>query len=151
MNQSIISQRLRYKRGRDISTTRGSEDPWNSHLSAEHITAVSGTRPNKTTKAPPNESPAPSHDFRWTQNKLIDHYIILNRLDNYVGNRALAWIKSYLSSRHQFIAVNEEVTYRSQVGLWRWGNSPPPVNRPDVTPVITGSLVSQVVLSKLRR
>ncbi|KAL0148845.1 hypothetical protein M9458_055854, partial [Cirrhinus mrigala] len=46
------------------------------------------------------------------------HYnILLNRLENYVGIRgtALAWFKSYLSDRHQFVAVNEEVSYRSQV------------------------------------
>ncbi len=47
----------------------------------------------------------------------IDHNIILNRLENSVGisGRLLAWSKSYLSDRHQFIAVNEEVSYRSQV------------------------------------
>ncbi len=47
----------------------------------------------------------------------IDHNIILNRLENSVGisGSALAWFKSYLSDRHQFVAVNEEVSYRSQV------------------------------------
>ncbi len=47
----------------------------------------------------------------------IDHNILLNRLENSVdiSGSALAWFKSYLSDRHQFIAVNEEVLYRSQV------------------------------------
>ncbi len=47
----------------------------------------------------------------------IDHNILLNRLENSVGisGSALAWFKSYLSDRHKFIAVNEEVSYRSQV------------------------------------
>ncbi len=47
----------------------------------------------------------------------IDHNILLNRLENFVGisESALAWFKSYLSDHHQFIAVNEEVSYRSQV------------------------------------
>ncbi len=47
----------------------------------------------------------------------IDHNILLNRLENYGGIRgsALAWFKSYLSDRHQFVAVNEEVSYQSQV------------------------------------
>ncbi len=47
----------------------------------------------------------------------IDHNILLNRLENSVGisGSALAWFKSYLSDRHQFVAVNEEVLYRSQV------------------------------------
>ncbi len=47
----------------------------------------------------------------------IDHNILLNRLENSVGisGSALAWFKSYLSDRHQFIAVNEEVSYRLQV------------------------------------
>ncbi len=46
----------------------------------------------------------------------IDHNFLLNRLENFVGisGSALAWFKSYLSDRHQFVAVNEEV-YRSQV------------------------------------
>ncbi len=40
----------------------------------------------------------------------IDHNILLNRLENFVGisGSALAWFKSYLSDRHQFVAVNEE-------------------------------------------
>ncbi len=47
----------------------------------------------------------------------IDHNILLKRLENSVGisGGALAWFKSYLSDRHQFVAVNEEVSYRSQV------------------------------------
>ncbi len=47
----------------------------------------------------------------------IDHNILLIRLENFVGisESALAWFKSYLSDRHQFVAVNEEVSYRSQV------------------------------------
>ncbi len=47
----------------------------------------------------------------------IDHNILLNRLENFVGIRgsALALVKSYLSDRHQFVAVNEEVSFRSQV------------------------------------
>ncbi len=47
----------------------------------------------------------------------IDHNILLNRLENSVGisGSALAWFKSYLFDRHQFVAVNEEVSYRSQV------------------------------------
>ncbi len=47
----------------------------------------------------------------------IDHNILLNRLENDVGIRgsALSWFKSYLSDCHQFVAVNEEVSYRSQV------------------------------------
>ncbi len=47
----------------------------------------------------------------------IDHNILLNRHENSVGitGSALAWFKSYLSDRHQFVAVNEEVSYRSQV------------------------------------
>ncbi len=47
----------------------------------------------------------------------IDHIILLNRLENFVGisGSALAWFKSYLSDRHQFVAVNEEVSYRSQM------------------------------------
>ncbi len=47
----------------------------------------------------------------------INHTIILNRLENYVGisGFALAWFESYLSDCHQFVAVNEEVSYQSQV------------------------------------
>ncbi len=47
----------------------------------------------------------------------IDQNILLNRLENFVGisGSALAWFKSYLSDHHQFVAVNEEVSYRSQV------------------------------------
>ncbi len=47
----------------------------------------------------------------------IDHNILLNRLENFIGisGSALAWFKSYLSDHHQFVAVNEEVSYRSQV------------------------------------
>ncbi len=47
----------------------------------------------------------------------IDHKIILNRLKNFFGisRSALAWFKLYLSDRHQFVALNEELSYRSQV------------------------------------
>ncbi len=47
----------------------------------------------------------------------IDHNILLNRLENSVGisGSALAWFNSYLSDLHQFVAVNEEVSYQSQV------------------------------------
>ncbi len=47
----------------------------------------------------------------------IDHNILLKRLENFVGisGSALAWFKSYLSDRHQFVAVNEEVSYQSKV------------------------------------
>ncbi len=47
----------------------------------------------------------------------IDHNILLDGLENFVGisGSALVWYKSYLSDRHQFAAVNEEVSYRSQV------------------------------------
>ncbi len=44
----------------------------------------------------------------------IDHNILLNRLENFVGisGSALSWFKSYLSDRHPFVAVNEEVSCR---------------------------------------
>ncbi len=47
----------------------------------------------------------------------IDHNILLNRLENFVGisGSALALFKSYLSDPHQFVAVNAEVSYWSQV------------------------------------
>jgi len=47
----------------------------------------------------------------------IDNNILLNRLENYAGisGIALAWFKSHLSDRYQFVAVNEEMSYRSQV------------------------------------
>ncbi len=47
----------------------------------------------------------------------INHNILLNRLENFVGisGSSLAWFKSYLSDHHQFVAVKEEVSYRSQV------------------------------------
>ncbi len=47
----------------------------------------------------------------------IDHNILLNRLENSVGisGSAITWFKSYLSDHHQFVAVYEEVSYRSQV------------------------------------
>jgi len=47
----------------------------------------------------------------------IDHNIVLNRLENYVGicGTALAWFKSYLSDHYHFVAVIEEMSHRSQV------------------------------------
>jgi len=47
----------------------------------------------------------------------IGHSILLNRLENYVGisGISLAWFKTYLYDHYQFIAVNEEMSYRSQV------------------------------------
>ncbi len=47
----------------------------------------------------------------------INHKNLLNRLENFVdiSGSALAWFKSYLSDHHHFEAVNEEVSYRSQV------------------------------------
>ncbi len=47
----------------------------------------------------------------------IDHNNLLNRLENFVGisGSALPWFKLHLSDRHQLVAVNEEVSYRSQV------------------------------------
>ncbi len=48
---------------------------------------------------------------------MIDLNILLNRLENSVGisGSALVWFKSYLSDCHQFVAVNEEESYQSQV------------------------------------
>ncbi len=47
----------------------------------------------------------------------IDHNILLNRLENSVGisGSVLVWFTLYSSDRHQFVAVTEEVSYRSQV------------------------------------
>uniref|UniRef100_A0A9J8CVH8 Reverse transcriptase domain-containing protein n=1 Tax=Cyprinus carpio carpio TaxID=630221 RepID=A0A9J8CVH8_CYPCA len=47
----------------------------------------------------------------------IDHTILLHRLEHFVGinGSTLAWFKSYLYDRHRFVAVNEELSYRSQV------------------------------------
>ncbi len=49
----------------------------------------------------------------------IDHNIVLNRLENNVGIRgsALAWFKLYLSDRHQFVAVNGEVSFQVLCGV----------------------------------
>ncbi len=49
--------------------------------------------------------------------KCININVNVNRLENDVGIRrsALAWFKSYVSDHHQFVAVNEEVSYESQV------------------------------------
>ncbi len=40
----------------------------------------------------------------------IDHNILLNRLEDFVGisGIALAWFKSYLSDRHEFVIANED-------------------------------------------
>ncbi len=49
----------------------------------------------------------------------INHNILLNRLENFVGisGSALARFKSYLSDHHQFVAVNKKVSYRSSA-VW---------------------------------
>jgi len=41
----------------------------------------------------------------------------MNRLENFVSisGSVLACFKSYLSDQHQFVAVNKELSYRSQV------------------------------------
>ncbi len=44
----------------------------------------------------------------------FDHNTLLNRLENFVGISGSA-LASYLSDRHQFVAVNDEVSYQSQV------------------------------------
>ncbi len=46
----------------------------------------------------------------------IDHNILLNRQENFVGisGSALAWFKSYLSDFYQFVAVNEEEYLKAQ-------------------------------------
>jgi len=47
----------------------------------------------------------------------IDHNILLNRIENYAGicEFALVWFKSYLNDHYQFVAVNEEMSFRSKV------------------------------------
>ncbi len=47
----------------------------------------------------------------------INHNILLNRLENCIGisGNVLAWFKSFLSDRHEFVEVNEEVSYQSKV------------------------------------
>ncbi len=59
----------------------------------------------------------------------IDNNILLNGLENFVciSGSELAWLKSYLSDCHQFLAVNEEISYRSQL---RYGVPQGPVLGP---------------------
>ncbi len=47
----------------------------------------------------------------------IDHNILLNRLENYVGisGLALAWFRSYLSDCYHFVYVNEESSNQTKV------------------------------------
>ncbi len=47
----------------------------------------------------------------------IDHNIIFNRLEHFVGIswKCLCMVQIILSDFHQLIAVNEEVSYSSQV------------------------------------
>ncbi len=48
---------------------------------------------------------------------LLDFSAAFDTIDHFVGisGSALPWFKLHLSDRHQFVAVNEEVSYRSQV------------------------------------
>ncbi len=50
----------------------------------------------------------------------IDHNILLNRLEHFVGisGSALPWFKSYLSDRHQFVAVNERGIISITSAVW---------------------------------
>ncbi len=48
---------------------------------------------------------------------LLDLSAAFDTIDQHSFECALAWFKYYLSDQHEFVAVNEEVSYRSQLRI----------------------------------